>query len=83
MVFNETILQLCPVVDASSGNLLTMSFFSCASKRLGKGWSKLAGRLAVPLREANASVFAGGANVCSVSSDLAHCQTASGAEEAP
>lgn len=57
-------------------------FFLC-SKRLGKGWPKLAGFLAVPLRETNAFVFAGDAKVCSVINDLAHCQRDSVAEEAP
>lgn len=57
--------------------------FSCASERLGKGWPKLAGLLAVPLRETNAFVFAGDAEVCSVSNGLAHCQRDSVAEEAP
>lgn len=49
----------------------------------GKGWPKLAGCLAVPLRETNAFVFAGDAKVCSVSNDLAHCRRDSVAEEAP
>lgn len=57
--------------------------FSCALKCLGKGWPKLAGCLAVPLRETNAFVFAADATVCSVSNDLAHCQMDSVAEEAP
>lgn len=41
------------------------------------------GCLAAPLRESNAFVLAGDAEVCSVSNHLAHCQMDSVAKEAP